>query len=80
MLLTDCYEVARTDGQVDAQGWVAVDLLGQIARSLDPGFKPSKYGLGSRTPLSRAFERFPDVFAVEAVGRQGNRQYRVRLK
>lgn len=79
-LLVDCYEVARTDGDVDSQGWVAVDRLGQIARSLDPGFKPARYGLGSRTPFSRAFERFPNLFAIEAVGRQGNRQYRVRLK
>ncbi|MES2155083.1 MAG: NYN domain-containing protein [bacterium] len=76
-LLLDAYEVARTDGEVDAAGWVAVDRLGQLARSVDPAFTPAKYGLGGRTSLSRVFARLPE-FAVEAVGRSGNRQYRVR--
>ncbi len=76
-LLLDAYEVARTDGEVDAQGWVLVDRLGLIARSVDRDFSPAKYGMGGRTSLSRVFERMPE-FAVEAVGRSGNRQYRVK--
>jgi hypothetical protein len=78
-LLVDSYEVARTDGEVDAQGWVAVDRLGQIARGVDPGFTPAKYGMGARTSLTRIFERMGGLFEVQAVGRSGNRQYRVRL-
>lgn len=76
-LLLDAYEVARTDGEVDAAGWVAVDRLGQIARSVDRDFSPQKYGIGGRTSLSRVFERMPE-FSVETVGRGGNRQYRVK--
>ena len=77
-LLLDCYEVARTDGEVDAQGWVAVDRLGQIARSVDPAFSLGKYGVGNRASLSKVFQRIGSPFEVEAVGRSGNRQYRVR--
>lgn len=77
-VLLDCYEVARTDGEVDEQGWVPVDRLGQIARSVDPAFSLGKYGVGNRASLSRVFERIGPPFEVEAVGRSGNRQYRVR--
>ena len=79
-LLLDCYEVARTDGELDNEGWVAVDRLGQIARSVDPGFALAKYGVGNRASLSRVFERVGPPFEVQAVGRSGNRQYRVRRK
>ena len=78
-LLLDCYEVARTDGEVDRDGWVAVDRLGQIARSVDPAFSLGKYGVGNRASLSKVFARMV-AFEVEAVGRSGNRQYRVRRK
>jgi len=77
-VLLDSYEVARTDGEVDQAGWVAVDRLGQIARSVDPQFKLSKYGLGSRTSLTSAFERVGAPFQVREEGRGGNRQYLVR--
>ncbi|HEX2066634.1 MAG TPA: hypothetical protein VHI93_07470, partial [Candidatus Thermoplasmatota archaeon] len=79
-LLLDSYEVARTDGEVDAQGWLAVDRLGQIARGVDPGFSPAKYGLGARASLTRVLERAADLFEVQAMGRSGNRQYRVRRR
>jgi hypothetical protein len=79
-LLLDCYEVARTDGELDDQGWVAVDRLGQIARSVDPQFSLGKYGVGNRASLSKVFTRLGRAFEVEAVGRSGNRQYRVRRK
>jgi hypothetical protein len=79
-LLLDSYEVARTDGEVDAQGWLAVDRLGQIARGVEPGFSLAKYGLGSRASLSRVLERASDLFEVQAMGRSGNRQYRVRRR
>ncbi|MEA3203423.1 MAG: hypothetical protein QOI63_1098, partial [Thermoplasmata archaeon] len=68
-LLLDSYEVARTDGEVDAQGWLAVDRLGTIARGVDPDFSPAKYGLGSRTSLTRVLERAADLFEVQAMGR-----------
>jgi hypothetical protein len=79
-LLLDAYEVARTDGEVDAQGWLAVDRLGQIAREVEPGFSLTKYGLGSRASLTRVLERAGDLFEVQAMGRSGNRQYRVRRR
>lgn len=79
-LLLDAYEVARTDGEVDPQGWLAVDRLGQIARGVEPGFSLAKYGLGSRASLSRVLERAGDLFEAQAMGRSGNRQYRVRRR
>ena len=79
-VLLDCYEVARTDGELDADGWVAVDRLGQIARSVDPGFSLGKYGLGNRASLSKVFTRVGGPFEVQAIGRSGNRQYRVRRR
>ncbi|HUR61587.1 MAG TPA: NYN domain-containing protein [Candidatus Thermoplasmatota archaeon] len=77
-LLLDAYESARTDGEVDPLGWVAVDRLGQIARGLDPAFTPARYGLGSRTTFTSIFQRATDLFEVQAMGRSGNRQYKVR--
>ncbi|MFO1532498.1 MAG: NYN domain-containing protein [Thermoplasmatota archaeon] len=80
LVLLDSYEVARTDGEVDEQGWVAVDRLGQIARSVDPAFSLGKYGVGNRASLSKVFARLGTSFEVQAVGRSGNRQYQVRRR
>jgi len=78
--LVDSYEVARTDGDVDQDGWVAVSRLGQIARTVDQDFGPKRFGLGARTPLYRLFERFPKRFEVRPIGKGRSKQYRVRLR
>jgi hypothetical protein len=78
LVLLDCYEVARTDGELDRDGWIAVDRLGQIARSVDPSFSLAKYGAGQRAGLSKVIQRLSPTFEVQAIGRSGNVQYRVR--
>jgi hypothetical protein len=78
--LVDAYEVALTDGIVDAQGWCPVARLGQIAREVKPDFSPQTYGLGSRTPLYKMFSRFKDQFTLELMGQSGRgAQYRVKM-
>ncbi|MEA3190010.1 MAG: hypothetical protein QOD77_592 [Thermoplasmata archaeon] len=79
-VLKDAYNVAMTDGEVDAEGWVAVDRLGMVARTVEADFSPGKYGLPKRASLSKVLQGLPG-FEVDSRGRRGNSvQYRVRLR
>ncbi|MHB8632339.1 MAG: NYN domain-containing protein [Thermoplasmatota archaeon] len=77
VLLHDAYQVAMTDGEVDADGWVAVDRLGMILQGMADGFDPARFGFGARAPLSRILARVPG-FEVEGTRRGRGMQYRVR--